>query len=174
MEKRLAFGPLAGLRGRLQGATAGDPGSGRLGAPEPPWPDVLITSGKRSLPVARWIRRQSGGRTRLVQLGRPGGPFALFDLIVATPDDRLPIRANVLQVAAPLAEAAAADDRRGTAASTARPATALLLSADSASPIVLERSRRARDLGSAAAAEAARHGGSLVVAADPGPTRRNW
>ena len=39
----------------------------------PPWPDVLIASGRRSAPVARWIRRQSGGRTRLVQLGRPGG-----------------------------------------------------------------------------------------------------
>ena len=131
-EKPLAFGPLAGLRGRLLGATAGglDPaGSAPLA---PPWPDVLITSGQRSAPVARWIRRQSGGRTRLVQLGRPGGPFALFDLIVATPDDRLPIRANVLQVAAPLSRGGADD---GTAAAPLadlpRPVTALLLAAPS-------------------------------------------
>ncbi|MCS6780487.1 MAG: mitochondrial fission ELM1 family protein [Geminicoccaceae bacterium] len=70
---------------------------------EPPWPDLLITSGRKSVPAALWIRRQSGGRTRLVQIGRPRAPFELFDLIVATPQARLPLRENVLPVAAPLA-----------------------------------------------------------------------
>lgn len=70
---------------------------------EPPWPDLLITSGRKSVPAALWIRRQSGGRTRLVQIGRPHAPFELFDLIVATPQARLPLRDNVLPVAAPLA-----------------------------------------------------------------------
>ena len=27
--------------------------------PMPPWPDVVITAGRRNEPVARWIRRQS-------------------------------------------------------------------------------------------------------------------
>ena len=159
-EKALAFGPLAGLRGRLLGATASglDPaGSAPLA---PPWPDVLIASGRRSAPVARWVRRQSGGHTRLVQLGRPGGPFSLFDLIVATPDDRLPIRRNVLQVAAPLSEPA-----HPTAATAAAPVTALLLTAR-LGPYRLSE-RVAAELGQAAAAEVARHGGALVVAADP-------
>ena len=165
VEKPVAFGPLAWLRGRLQSATAGilDPaGSASLVAP---WPDVLITSGKLSLPVARWIRRQSGDRTRLVQLGRPGGPFALLDLIVATPDDRLPIRANVLQLAAPLAEAAPGDGADAASlADIVRPATVLFLGAPS-SPYVLSDAA-ARELGSAASAEATRHGGSLVIRAD--------
>ena len=29
-----------------------------------PWPDVVISAGRRNEPVARWIRSQSGGRTR--------------------------------------------------------------------------------------------------------------
>ena len=33
----------------------------------PPWPDLVIAAGMRNEPVARWIRAQSGGRTRLVQ-----------------------------------------------------------------------------------------------------------
>ncbi len=63
----------------------------------PPWPDVLISAGMRNEPVARWIRRQSNGRTRLVWIGRPWAPIGLFDLIVTTPQYRLPERPNVLQ-----------------------------------------------------------------------------
>lgn len=69
----------------------------------PPWPDLVLASGRKSVPAALWIRRASGGRTRLVQIGRPRAPFELFDLIVATPQARLPLRDNVLPVAAPLA-----------------------------------------------------------------------
>jgi mitochondrial fission protein ELM1 len=166
-EKPLAYGPLARLPARLLGATAGVLDRGRSAPLRAPWPNVLVTTGQRSVPVARWVRRQSSGKTRLVQLGRPGGPFSLFDLIVATPDDRLPIRANVLQVAAPLAEPASApgpaDDAR--LAGLARPVTALFVTAR-VSPHVLTEAA-ARELGEAASAEAARHGGSLAVAVDP-------
>src|SRR5438874_493768 len=37
----------------------------------PPWPDLVIGLGYDSMPVARFIRHQSGVRTRLVQLGNP-------------------------------------------------------------------------------------------------------
>ncbi|HEX6010974.1 MAG TPA: ELM1/GtrOC1 family putative glycosyltransferase, partial [Geminicoccaceae bacterium] len=167
-EKPLAYGPVARLPARLLGATVRVLDRDRSAPLRAPWPDILITTGQRSVPVARWVRRQSSGRTRLVQLGRPGGPFSLFDLIVATPDDRLPIRANVLQVAAPLAEPASAppgpaDDAR--LAGLARPVTALFVTAR-VSPHVLTEVA-ARELGAAASAEAARHGGSLAVAVHP-------
>ena len=158
-EKQLAFGPLAGLRARVFGATTGGVDAAGSAPLAPPWPDVLITSGQRSAPVARWIRAQSGGRTRLVQLGRPGGPFALFDLIVATPDDRLPIRSNVLQVAAPLSEAPA------SITAAAAPVTALML-ASRLGPYRLDE-QAAAALGKAASAEVARGGGRLAIAADP-------
>ena len=149
-EKSLSFGPLAGLRGRLFGATASGLDPAGSAALQPPWPDVLITSGQRSAPVARWVRAQSGGRTRLVQLGRPGGPFALFDLIVAAPDDRLPIRSNVLQVAAPLSAPPTSVAEAGS------PVTAVML-ASRLQPYRLDE-RSAAALGKAASAEAARHG----------------
>ena len=166
-EKPLAYGPLAGLRACVLGASAGglDPaGSATLA---PPWPDVLITSGRRSAPVARWIREQSGGRARLVQLGRSGGSFALFDLVVATPDDRLPIRANVLQIAAPLIQPPQAQPglAEPAVASLARPVIGLFLAAR-VRPYVLNADA-VRRLARAACAEAAAHGGSLAVAADP-------
>ena len=69
----------------------------------PPWPDLVLAAGRKSVPAALWIRRASGGRTRLVQIGRPRAPFELFDLVVATPQARLPLRDNVVPVAAPLA-----------------------------------------------------------------------
>ena len=63
----------------------------------PPWPDIVISAGMRNEPVARWIRAESGGRTRLVWIGRPWAPLELFDLVVTTPQYRLPQRENVLQ-----------------------------------------------------------------------------
>jgi uncharacterized protein len=68
----------------------------------PPWPDLVITAGRRNEPIARWIRRQAGGRTRLIHLGRPWAPVECFDLVVTTPQYRVPDRSNVLQVTAPL------------------------------------------------------------------------
>src|SRR5262249_17742607 len=39
-----------------------------------PWPDFVIFAGRRNENVAKWIQRQSGGRTRLVLIGRPWSP----------------------------------------------------------------------------------------------------
>ena len=61
-----------------------------------PWPDLVVTSGVRNEPVCRWIREQSGGKTRYVHVGRPWGPLGKFDLVVTTPQYRVPDRPNVL------------------------------------------------------------------------------
>src|SRR5215510_11956155 len=48
----------------------------------PPWPDVVIAAGWRPAQVSRWIRKQSRGRIRLIQIGRKGGHVAgLFDIV---------------------------------------------------------------------------------------------
>jgi mitochondrial fission protein ELM1 len=63
---------------------------------EPPWPDLVISSGVRNEPVCRWIRAHSGGRTRYVHVGRPWGRLASFDLVITTPQYRVPRYPNVL------------------------------------------------------------------------------
>lgn len=51
---------------------------------QPPFPDLVIGMGRRIVPVARWIKRQSGGRTRIVLLGRKAmGNPADIDLLVS-------------------------------------------------------------------------------------------
>jgi mitochondrial fission protein ELM1 len=67
-----------------------------------PWPDLVLSMGMRNEPVCRWIRDQSGGRTRLVFLGRLWSDPAHFDLVITTPQYRVPDRANVLRNALPL------------------------------------------------------------------------
>lgn len=64
---------------------------------EPPWPDLVISAGMRNEPVCRWIRAQSGGRTRIVHIGRPWAHPDNFDLIVTTPQYRLAEHPRVLQ-----------------------------------------------------------------------------
>lgn len=67
----------------------------------PPWPDLVIATGKRSVPAARWIKRQARGQTRIVQLGRPCAPLSAFDLVITTPQYGLPSVANVIEVPLP-------------------------------------------------------------------------
>ncbi|VAW77522.1 DUF1022 domain-containing protein [hydrothermal vent metagenome] len=68
----------------------------------PPWPDLVISASRASEMVARWIGKMSGGRTRIVHIGRPKGPVNAFDLIVTTPQYYLPERKNVLNIELPL------------------------------------------------------------------------
>ena len=81
--KKLCLRPLARLHNRLLGASRAGVDRARSSPLEPPWPELVIAAGRRTAPVALWIREQSAGRTRLVQLGRNGADLAeLFDLAV--------------------------------------------------------------------------------------------
>jgi len=68
----------------------------------PPWPDLVLTAGRRNEPIARWIKEQSGGRTQLVHVGRPWAALSRWDLVVTTPQYRLPHGSTVLHNEAPL------------------------------------------------------------------------
>ena len=61
-----------------------------------PWPNLVISAGFRNEPICRWIRQKSGGKTRLVHIGRPWASLDHFDLVITTPQYRLPQRSNVL------------------------------------------------------------------------------
>lgn len=53
----------------------------------PPWPDLLISCGRRSTAASIAVRRASGGRTLTVHLQNPLTPVSCFDLVVAHPHD---------------------------------------------------------------------------------------
>lgn len=163
--KRLIYRKTELLTNGLPGGTLW--GIARAGSSplQPPWPDLVITAGRRNEPVARWIQRQAGGSVRLVHLGRPWAKPECFDLIVTTPQYRLPEQPNILHNTLPLhrvtadklAEAAALWSPR--LAHLARPAIALLVGGNSG-PYTLDPDT-ADYLGRAASRMAA--GGSLLV-----------
>jgi len=68
----------------------------------PPWPDLVITIGRRPAMAALWIREQSGGHTQVVLLGRPKRWLQKFALVIATPQYCLPDQPNVLHIDLPL------------------------------------------------------------------------
>ncbi len=133
----------------------------------PPWPDLILTCGRRPSMAALWIAGQSGGKARVVMVGRPRRLFDRFDLIVTFPPYRLPARPNIHHLQLPLmrldetevrAAAAAAETRF---ADMPRPLTALLVGGPTKS-ILFDRAVAERLI-----AEAARlteqAGGSLYV-----------
>lgn len=71
---------------------------------EPPWPELIISAGRRNEPLVRWIQKQAGGpkATKLVHVGRPWAKHECFDLIVTTPQYRLPQKPMILHNEAPL------------------------------------------------------------------------
>lgn len=70
---------------------------------KPPWPDLIIGIGYGSVPIARYVREQAGGRTKLVQIGNPRTGIADLDLLITTPQyARLRPARNVLALPFPI------------------------------------------------------------------------
>jgi len=67
----------------------------------PPWPDLVITIGRRHSMVALWIKQQSPA-TRLVLIGRPRRWIDRFDLVVTLPQYSVPDLPNVMRLSLPL------------------------------------------------------------------------
>ncbi len=74
----------------------------------PPWPDLVIGVGCNSLPVARYIRRRSGGLARLVQIGNPRSSIDDLDLVITTPQFVPREGPNVLSLPFPIGNPALA------------------------------------------------------------------
>ncbi len=80
--KGIRYTPLARLPNVVTGASlVGLTPESRM-ALAPPWPDVVIAAGRRTAPVARWIKRSAEKPVTLVHLMNPGRRGAdEFDLI---------------------------------------------------------------------------------------------
>tara|TARA_R110002110_G_scaffold205066_1_gene416665 strand:- start:58655 stop:59698 length:1044 start_codon:yes stop_codon:yes gene_type:complete len=132
-----------------------------------PWPDLVISCGVRNEPVCRWIREQSGGRTKYVHVGRPWGALDGFDLVITTPQYRVPDRPNVinnlttLHGVTPTVLAAARAEWGAAFADLPRPHFAVIAGGDSGpftfGPIAAGR------LGRQASRLASEHGGSVLL-----------
>lgn len=165
--KRFVYRQYEILPNLLLGATLAGIDRKRSSALSPPWPDLVISAGRRNEPIARWIRRRAPGRVRILHFGRPWGPLDSFDLIVTTPQYRLPDLPNILHVETPLhrvnpqrlAKEAARWERR--LRHLARPYIAVLVGGSSP-PYVFDE-QTAERLAREASAFAARQGGSLLI-----------
>ncbi len=137
----------------------------------PPWPDLVLTAGRRNEPVARWIQQQSGGRTRLVHVGRPWAPLKCWDMVITTPQYFLPERPNVHHNRLPLNDLdaatllSAAASLRDVTAHLRQPLLTLLVGGDSGKFVFTEE--KARRLGRWTNDLAARAGGSLLITDSP-------
>jgi uncharacterized protein len=99
-----------------------------------PLPDMVITTGWRTAHIARWIKKQSHGHTRLVQMGRKGTHVAhLYDLAISCRYFRLPPDSRRIETLVPLTEVSAeklgqaAERWQNLFANTPRPRIALLV-----------------------------------------------
>lgn len=148
----------------------------RSDALAPPWPDLVISASMRNEPVCRWIREQSGGRSRYVHIGKPWGGLESFDLVITVPEYPTPDAPNVLRnklslhpvSSRRLLEAARTWGPRF--AHLPRPHVAVLVGGYSG-PYAFD-AENARCLGEEASAMARRLGGSLLVTTSARTSRR--
>jgi mitochondrial fission protein ELM1 len=142
----------------------------------PPWPDLVLTAGRRNEPVARWIEAQSGGRTRLVHVGRPWAPVECFNLVITTPQYFVPERRNVLTIGMPLhgitpeVLQSAASQWEPRLAHFPRPRIAVLVGGSS--PPYRFGVKEAAELGRLLEAKAAATKGSLLITTSARTDRR--
>jgi hypothetical protein len=146
--------------------------SGKFG---PPWPDLVIAAGTPSEPVCARIRVESRS-TRQVFLGRPWAKLNAYDLIVTTPQYRVPDAPNVMCIDLPLHRVTSAEIAREAAlwssriADLPRPYAAVFLGGG-ISRYTLD-SRAAKRLALAASGLVAPSGGSLLVCSSYRTPRR--
>jgi uncharacterized protein len=144
--------------------------AGPIPAPIPAdgcWPDLVLGAGGRSVSLARRIKAASGGRARVVFVGRPWAALDIFDLVITTPQYRLPVRPNVVHNLLPLNYpdqrqlGEAASRWRDRLSSLPRPWLAVLAGGDSGSfRMTTANGRRLAERANAITAE---RGGSVLV-----------
>jgi hypothetical protein len=102
-ERQLRFNPLNRISNRLLGARDLGLDRERSDPLLPPWPDLVISTGRRCAPIASWIAKRSGGHTRVVSIGRKGGDIVeRVDLSVTCPHFRLLPHRRRIETAAPI------------------------------------------------------------------------
>ncbi|MCZ6869241.1 MAG: ELM1/GtrOC1 family putative glycosyltransferase [Gammaproteobacteria bacterium] len=133
----------------------------------PPWPDLVLSAGRRNEPVARWIQKVADKEVKLVHLGRPWASAVRFDLVVSTPQYPLAAAGNVMVNDLPLHRIDEAGLTRAASAwaerlsELPRPYVVLLAGGNSGAYVFTRE--KAQYLGHAVARQARDLGGSVLV-----------
>ena len=96
--KELAYGPLAVVPNVLLPTSRISLDSSSREKIIAPWPDLVIAAGRRTAAIARYIKRSSGGSTRLIQIMNPGGALEHFDLLCIPTHDPIINDKNVMPI----------------------------------------------------------------------------
>lgn len=169
-EKHIVARPWELLAHLGEGVTLAGMDRAQSSALKAPWPDLVISAGRRNEPVARWIQRQSAGRTRLVHIGRPWAPLSAWDLVITTPQYFLPYEANIVHNNLPLhrltvEDLIRAEQLRPQFEHLPRPWVAVLMGGDSGRFVMTpEKGQR---LGKLAQVLARKAGGSVLATDSP-------
>lgn len=99
--KRCLDRPAVVLAERLFGFPARSIPARKRQVLKPPWPDLVLFGGGRSVVDAWRVRHASDGHSRLVCIGRPAAPLDSFDLVLTTPQYRLPRHPRVRHLPLP-------------------------------------------------------------------------
>lgn len=97
-EKWLRYNELRRLQPGLLGATLKSVAADARAQLEGEPPDLTISTGHRSVPVVRALRKRSKGNMLAVHLGYPRISPRHFDLVVPTPEYPVPDAANVIRI----------------------------------------------------------------------------
>lgn len=137
--RKLRFNVLNRLPNPVLGASLHSLDRSKSDPLTPPFPDVVIAMGRRCVPVARWIRRRTAGRCRLVQIGRKGVTAAdEFSLLISCAHFNMPPHARRRTVPVPPSQvtderlAEARDEWAEKLAGRQKPHIVLLVGGDSA------------------------------------------
>ena len=101
----IAYAMMARLPNAVLGASIAGLDASSKAALHAPWPKLVIAAGRRTAPVARWIKAQSTGAdgtsAKLVQIMDPGSGDAAFDLICRPAHDAgIKTADNILSITA--------------------------------------------------------------------------
>lgn len=90
IEKKIVYTPLAKLPNLLKGASLLGISKESKDSLTEPFPDLVISGTRRTAPVARWIKKHSHGKTKIVQMLHPGpySGIADFDAVFVPEHDK--------------------------------------------------------------------------------------
>jgi mitochondrial fission protein ELM1 len=80
--------------------------SGELSAP---WPRAVMCAEASASVIAKGLKRKAGGAIGTICIGRPAGTPDAFDLVITTPQYRIPSAQNVVELSMPLTASSPGD-----------------------------------------------------------------